>query len=304
MAANTFGPFGAGVNPTTEEPEYDDAASAGAADTWFKPCIGNNPETGTKITARWLNFALDNLRLACRGMGVPDSAVDKLLLLKAIQKADRQIDSIGGATDLYVGLDEATGHHMIRTLEAGSNIAFTLVETPADSGKHKLRISYTAGGGGGGDPGDCVAIPTGIKGANIATPAQHRQTSSATVVNVVGGTAAMYTTEGSAWQPVFPGEIFYQDFGVPVVLHEVEARSDWGVVDATMTAGSLVKSSDSITWEVVASVSGLAPNVYITWTVPSDETCARFWGIRVDALSSAVNQWQGGMLKFFERVAP
>ncbi len=125
MPANTFGPFGPGVNPTTEEPEYNDAAQAGSIDTWFRACVGNDPATGTKITERFLNFVLDNIRLACRGMGVPDSATDKLLLLKAIQKADRQIINTGDGAEVYAGLD-GEGKHQLRTLNGSPGLAITV----------------------------------------------------------------------------------------------------------------------------------------------------------------------------------
>ena len=127
MPANTFGPFGPGVNPTTEQPAYDDAAQAGAVDTWFKACVGNDPATGTKITERFLNFVLDNLRLACRGMGVPDSAIDKLLLLKAIQKADRQIINTGDGAEVYAGLDE-DGKHQLRTMNGSPGLDIAVNE--------------------------------------------------------------------------------------------------------------------------------------------------------------------------------
>jgi len=125
MPANTFGPFGPGVNPTTEQPTYDDAAQAGSVDTWFKACVGNDPATGTRITERFLNFVLDNMRLACRGMGVPDSAIDNLLLLKAIQKADRQIVNTGDGAEVYAGLD-VDGKHQLRTLNGSPGLDITV----------------------------------------------------------------------------------------------------------------------------------------------------------------------------------
>lgn len=77
---NIFGPHGPGINETTTRPAQTDSDSS--TDSWFGPCVDNDPNTGTKISYRWLNFVTANLREAVRGMGVPENETDDELLLK------------------------------------------------------------------------------------------------------------------------------------------------------------------------------------------------------------------------------
>lgn len=77
-------------------------------------------------------------------------------LRKALQwlVGERLVKSAGGAIAVYGGIDEDDDAHVIRSIEAGSNVTVDLVEAPPGSGLHKIRISSTAGGGvgGAGDP--------------------------------------------------------------------------------------------------------------------------------------------------------
>ena len=73
MPVNIFGPHGPGINETTERPPQ--TASGSSVDTWFAPCVNGDPNSGTKVPARWLNFIVANLRRAVRGMGVPEQEV-------------------------------------------------------------------------------------------------------------------------------------------------------------------------------------------------------------------------------------
>ena len=90
---NIFGPHGPGINETTTRiPKSDSGAST---DSWFGPCIGNDPNTGTKIGHDILNFILANLRRAIRGMGVAEVETDDDMLLKAIQAAQSNLSLAG-----------------------------------------------------------------------------------------------------------------------------------------------------------------------------------------------------------------
>lgn len=80
---NIFGPHGPGINEVFERPPQTDSNSS--TDSWFGPCIDGDPNTGTKVSYRWLNFMTANMREAVRGMGVTESEVDDQLLLKCFQ---------------------------------------------------------------------------------------------------------------------------------------------------------------------------------------------------------------------------
>jgi len=90
---NIYGPHGPGINETTTRPPQTDSESS--ADSWFGPCVDNDPNTGTKISYRWLNFITANLRRAIRGMGVAENEVDDDMLLKAIQAAQSNLSLAG-----------------------------------------------------------------------------------------------------------------------------------------------------------------------------------------------------------------
>lgn len=120
---NIIGPFGPGVNETVTRPQ--DVASQLEDDTWFAPCQNNDPATGTKIPALWLNKVTALLRRAIRGMNVPQNELDDDMLLKAIQRAQRGIENVGDGVEIYAGLNEATGKHQIRTIK-GVNITIAI----------------------------------------------------------------------------------------------------------------------------------------------------------------------------------
>ena len=138
---NIFGPFGAGINETVSRPTDQDSESA--TDTWFQDCVNGIAGTGTKIPANWLNKISAVLRRATRGMGVPDEPTDDDLLLKAIQKAARGVESLGatgaGIIDIQNGINPTTNAIKIRKIR-GVGITFSIDN---DTGE----VVATLGGG-------------------------------------------------------------------------------------------------------------------------------------------------------------
>lgn len=83
MPLDLLGP--ATTNVVTARPS--ETRVFGENDTFFKPCAGGDPATGTPIGAVWLNGVMQQLRRAIRGMGIAENNADDDMLLKAIQKA-------------------------------------------------------------------------------------------------------------------------------------------------------------------------------------------------------------------------
>ena len=162
MAENIIGPFGPGVNETTTRPA--DQSPGSAIDTWFAPCINGDPSTGTRVTATWLNKVTALLRRAIRGMNVPDDALDDDMLLKAIQKADVPLRSVGAGIAIFDG--KADGYYNIRSLVAGENISIIEADAPDGAGK-RLVLSATGGAAGEPTPEPIVVL----KGDGSPTPA-------------------------------------------------------------------------------------------------------------------------------------
>ncbi len=123
---NDLGPFGPGVNETYTEPESL-GDSGGGAYSWFKDCTAPGSTDGTKFMAQWANRMMKQVRRATDGMGISRNETDGDRLLKAIQKADRPIDSVGDGEDIYDGTTEA-GHHRVRTLDAAGGIVINVVD--------------------------------------------------------------------------------------------------------------------------------------------------------------------------------
>lgn len=127
---NDLGPFGAGVNATTEEP--DDYGDSGGSDyTWYQDCSSPTSDDGTRFTARWANRMLKYIRRAADGMGVPRNEGDMDRLLKAIQKAIRPAANIGGdgaGVGVYKETDTGTLTHMLRRLKGLNGIGIALSE--------------------------------------------------------------------------------------------------------------------------------------------------------------------------------
>lgn len=147
---NIFGPDGRETTfATTTRPP--DEVSGVAADTWFKDCSGPGAKDGTKIRSAWLNKMLANIRHAIRGMGVPENELDDLMLLKAIQAADKGIVSAGGGVPVYGGLNEESTTHILKSLTAGAGISLQ-----EDAGL--ITISMGSGSGGG-DPQSPSVLP-------------------------------------------------------------------------------------------------------------------------------------------------
>jgi|GEM_PF-5841499 len=163
MPENIVGPFGPGINETTTRPADPDPGSS--IDTWFAPCINGDPSTGTRVPAVWLNKVTALLRRAIRGMGVPDKATDDDMLLKAIQKADVPLRSVGAGVDIFDG--KADGYYNIRSLVAGANISITEADAPDNGGK-RVVIAATGGGGGGSPTPQPILV---LKGDGNPTPA-------------------------------------------------------------------------------------------------------------------------------------
>lgn len=145
MPTNIVGPHGAGVNPTTTRPT--DASSGLSSDTWFAPCVGNDPNTGTKIPAIWLNKMTALMRRAIRGMSVTESEVDDDMLLKAIQKADRGFDNVGtgsGAIGIFKEINGTDGRIKLYKIRGINGLSVTVNTETGDI----VLDPGTAGGGG------------------------------------------------------------------------------------------------------------------------------------------------------------
>jgi hypothetical protein len=143
MAENIVGPHGPGVNETTERPA--DTSSGSAVDSWFQPCINGNPNTGTKVTAVWLNKVTALLRRAIRGMDVPDDELDDDMLLKAIQQALRGIEDLGdvgaGIVSIQAGINGETNSYVVRKIRGANGITCSI---DPETGE----VVVTLGGGG------------------------------------------------------------------------------------------------------------------------------------------------------------
>ncbi|ADJ23050.1 hypothetical protein Hden_1238 [Hyphomicrobium denitrificans ATCC 51888] len=132
MSENIVGPFGSGVNETTDRPE--DADPTGSTDTWFQPCVGGAAGTGTKVPAIWLNKVTALLRRAIRGMGVTDDATDDDMLLKAIQKTVRGLEDKGNpalGVSIHDGVNAGTNNYKLRRLR-GSGLTVAIDPTTGE----------------------------------------------------------------------------------------------------------------------------------------------------------------------------
>lgn len=142
---NIFGPHGPGINESTTRPAA--TASGNPLDTWFTPCVGGDPNTGTKVPSVWLNFMTANMRQAIRGMGVPENETDDELLLKAIQAA---------------GVGASFGFFGIRV--------FTVTGPYVPTSGARRALAILIGGGGGGEGaggGKCAVGGGGAAGAMV-----------------------------------------------------------------------------------------------------------------------------------------
>lgn len=154
MPQNIVGPHGAGINDTTTRPT--DSSSGSSVDSWFTPCVGGDPNTGTKIPAVWLNKVTALFRRAIRGMGVTENELDDDMLLKAIQRAARAIANIGTGVGLYKGYNAGSNTNEFYTIKAGSGVTLGL-----DTAAGELTISAGAGGISDGDKGDITVSGSG-----------------------------------------------------------------------------------------------------------------------------------------------
>lgn len=178
MPANIYGPHGPGINEVTERPVQ--TSSGSGIDSWFAPCTGNDPNTGTKISYRWLNFVTANLRRAIRGRSVVENELDDDMLLKAIQSADRSLTNIGHASGqaLYAGLDPG-GAHQIRKLLAGEQIAISeLVD-----GSVQIDFDPPVGG----EPGGFGIYRSEFTANGLWTKPENLAANSMTLIYLIGG---------------------------------------------------------------------------------------------------------------------
>ena len=231
MAENIIGPFGPGVNETTTRPA--DQRPGSAIDTWFAPCINGDPSTGTRVTATWLNKVTALLRRAIRGMNVPDDALDDDMLLKAIQRADVPLASVGGAIPVFDGL--ADGKYNIRSLEAGTDITITVVDGGPGVGK-KLVISSTAAGGGG-SVNEPILV---LKGDGSSTPVVYSTNQVITSLAV-----DFRSSDGPTWDPgsgaiTVPVAGIYRVYGS---LHcdDYQASSDLNILEVGVFVNDVLK---------------------------------------------------------------
>lgn len=128
---NDLGPFGAGVNATTEEPSsFGDSGSGDY--TWFKDCSSPTAEDGTSFTAQWANRIMKYIRRAADGMSVTRGEDDMDRLLKAILKAIRNASNIGldaAGVGVYKNTNAESQTHMLRRLNGIGGIGVTLAES-------------------------------------------------------------------------------------------------------------------------------------------------------------------------------
>lgn len=128
---NDLGPFGPGVNATTEEPAS--FGDSGTGDyTWFQDCSSPTSDDGTRFTAQWANRILKYIRRAADGMNIARGEGDMDRLLKAIQKAIRPASNIGLDEDgvgVFKETDAGTLTHMLRRLKGIGGIGVTLDES-------------------------------------------------------------------------------------------------------------------------------------------------------------------------------
>lgn len=81
-----------------------DVTSPVTGDTWSQDCIGGASGTGTDITAKDLNRSLQQLRVAIRAGGVPQSNAYDAMLAWAIQSGyDNFIGIAGGSANALTG---------------------------------------------------------------------------------------------------------------------------------------------------------------------------------------------------------
>jgi hypothetical protein len=169
MPYNIFGPHGPSVGETTERAAKTNSGMN--VYTWFRDCVAGVSGSGTKITADFLNFVAANMRQAVTGMGVTvgtTSEIDDQLLLKAIQKADRAVTTVGDqGVPVYAGLSEG-GAHEFRKLRgmAGVTITyeirFTLGESTPESNVVETKgLNAPPGGATTGQRYIVAASPTG-----------------------------------------------------------------------------------------------------------------------------------------------
>lgn len=120
---NIVGPFGTGINETTERPT--DVASGLSLDTWFKDCVPGVRGSGTIPTHIWLNKVTALLRRAIRGMGVSEDELDDDMLLKALLAAQLEFENVGYGTSVHHEFNVAANAHRIHSIK-GVNIAVSV----------------------------------------------------------------------------------------------------------------------------------------------------------------------------------
>lgn len=270
MALNIFGPYGAGINPSTSRPA--DTGDAGAADTFFQPCSSPSARDGTVVSYRWLNKFLATMRRATRGMGVADDPASDDLLLEAIRRG-ATLRNVGTGVDLYRGQDSAKAH-LISRLIAGSNLTITAVEGPA--GEFGVRLAVTAlPGGGDGNPlvnvGDGADV---YKGLNVSSQEEIRGVKGigpvASVVNgdniEIGVSGAAYTlllrAPGSTGQLAPQTILSLTDEPNPAALDKVILGK---AADGALRSATVAAMRGSPTGSIVASgYATVTPRVSMT----------------------------------------
>jgi hypothetical protein len=190
MPQNIVGPHGAGINESTTRPT--DTPSESSIDSWFTPCIGGDPNTGTKIPAVWLNKVTALLRRAIRGMGVTDLETDDDMLLKAIQRAARAISNLGTGVGLYKGFNSGANTNEFYSLKAGSGVTLGL-----DTLAGELTITAGAGGISDGDKGDVTVSSSGTVWEIDALAVTTAKINNSAVTNAKLAAATAQTLKGN-----------------------------------------------------------------------------------------------------------
>lgn len=141
------------------QPPFDPAMAGNPVDGIFNddpdaPYVNGNPATaapGSIPPAQAFEHPQREIVNILTWAGITPSHENLAQLKEALRwlVGTRLAQSIGGGVPLYDGLDVAE-FHRFRSLIAGTNIRFDLVENPPGSAKHAIRVSYDASGTGVG----------------------------------------------------------------------------------------------------------------------------------------------------------
>lgn len=97
-----LGPDAAGA--TSALTTTSDVSNPTAGDTWYGDCVGGAAGTGTPIVSKWLNWTMQQLRVAIRKANVPTSNSYDNMLSWALQSGYYNwVATVGGTTNALTG---------------------------------------------------------------------------------------------------------------------------------------------------------------------------------------------------------